>query len=156
MYRRTAVSQGPTPPRLYPEQRIDDGIGCGPSEQETAVQIAGGPKLRSNGRNDAWVRMWVDFKNRRISLILLDGWRRRRDSNPRDHFWSAHLANECLQPLGHVSALLPVHGSGRHMPEADWVCKYCGEPRGLRPMERPAMDRARIPIQRRDWLKDAR
>ncbi len=30
-------------------------------------------------------------------------WRRRRDSNPRSPFGLAHLANECLQPLGHVS-----------------------------------------------------
>lgn len=30
-------------------------------------------------------------------------WRSGRDSNPRDPFGSAHLANECLQPLGHRS-----------------------------------------------------
>ena len=32
------------------------------------------------------------------------GWRRRRDSNPRDGFPPAPLAGVCLRPLGHVSA----------------------------------------------------
>ena len=39
-----------------------------------------------------------------VSLGKFGGWRRRRDSNPRDGFPPTPLAGERLRPLGHVSA----------------------------------------------------
>ena len=39
---------------------------------------------------------------------MLNGWRRRRDSNPRDGFPPTPLAGERLRPLGHVSADGPI------------------------------------------------
>src|SRR6056297_3263094 len=47
--------------------------------------------------------LWTS-KRKSCDNNMLNGWRRRRDSNPRDGFPPTPLAGERLRPLGHVSA----------------------------------------------------
>ena len=45
------------------------------------------------------------------SIEIEEGWRRRRDSNPRDPSGPTPLAGERLRPLGHVSVGGPIRGA---------------------------------------------
>ena len=54
--------------------------------------------------NNRWLLYHSDFRNRHFKpLCHTSNKRRGRDSNPRDPFGTADLANRCLQPLGHLS-----------------------------------------------------